>query len=214
MYSIGIAAELLGVCIKTLRRWEKSRRIRCIRTPGGHRRFPIQEIKRILKGERESYNPRQGTKHISTTCAIYGRVSSHKQNKRGDLDRQIAVLKQYASDNFLTVYNVYKDVGSGLNTKRKGLWRMLRDAKHSKFSVILVNYKDRLTRFGYKYVKNYLSEFGVNIRYLHTLNEKTPESEMVEDLVAIIHSFSGKLYGLRSNRNKKINQEKVAIEEN
>jgi len=166
-----------------------------------------------MKGEREPHNPEQCTKRISTTCAIYGRVSSHKQNKRGDLDRQIAVLKQYASDNFLNVYKVYKDVGSGLNTKRKGLWRMLRDAKNNKFSLLLVNYKDRLTRFGYKYVKKYLSEFGVNLLYLHALDEKAPESEMVEDLVAIIHSFSGKLYGLRSNRNKKLNQENLAIKE-
>ncbi len=65
------------------------------------------------------------------------------------------------------------------------------------FSLILVNYKDRLTRFGYKYVKKYLSEFGVRIHYLNKLDEKAPESEMVEDLVAIIRSFSGKLYGIR-----------------
>ena len=213
MYSIGIAAELLGVCIKTLRRWDKTKRIRCIRTPGDHRRFPIQEIKSLMKGKQETHIHEQCSRSISTTCAIYGRVSSHKQNKRGDLDRQIAVLRHYASDNYLNVYNVYKDVSSGLNTKRKGLWRVLRDAKKNKFSLLLVNYKDRLTRFGYKYVKSYLSEFGVKILYLHTLDEKTPKSEMVEDLVAIIHSISGKLYRLRSNKNKKLNIAKVLTKE-
>lgn len=202
MYSIGIAASILGVCIKTLRRWHKGKKIYCIRTPGGHRRFPLRELQRILYGKNDTpYNEEDYTPS-SHTCAIYGRVSSHKQHKRGDLDRQIQELKDYAYHNCLEIYKVYKDIGSGLNTKRKGLWRLIKDAKKQKFSHILITYKDRLTRFGYQYLQQYVSEFNVNIRYLHTLEEQSPESEMVEDLVAIIHSFSGKFYGLRSKKGK------------
>ncbi|MGV9172806.1 MAG: MerR family transcriptional regulator [Promethearchaeia archaeon] len=51
MYSIGIATQLLGVCRKTFRRWDKSNKIRCLRTTGGHRRFPINEIQRFLAWE-------------------------------------------------------------------------------------------------------------------------------------------------------------------
>ena len=69
--------------------------------------------------------------------------------------------------------------------------------------IFLITYKDRLTRFGYNYLNQYLSEFNVKVAYLNELDEKSPESEMVEDLVAIIHSFSGRLYGLRSAKNKK-----------
>ncbi len=76
MYSIGIAAELLGVCIKTLRRWDNIKRIRCIRTPGGHRRFPIQEIQRLLDGKREITAHKPPIKDISNMCALYGKVSS------------------------------------------------------------------------------------------------------------------------------------------
>lgn len=130
-------------------------------------------------------------------------MSSHKQYKRGDLERQLEVLRAHARNNNREIYKVYKDIGSGLNTKRKGLWRLLRDAKKDKFSLVLVTYKDRLTRFGYNYLKQYLSEFNVQVKYLNKLDEKSPESEMVEDLVAIIHSFSGRLYGLRSAKNKK-----------
>jgi putative resolvase len=103
----------------------------------------------------------------------------------------------------LEIYNIYKDVGSGLNIKRKGVWRLLQDAKKDKFSLVLITYKDRLTRFGYNYLTQYLSEFNVKVRYLNELDEISPESELIEDLVAIIHSFSGKLYGLRSAKNKK-----------
>lgn len=200
MYSIVIAAELMGVCIKTLRRWEKKKRIRCIRTPGGHRRFPVQEIYRVLSGKEALSDIKDAP---SNTCVIYGRVSSHKQYKRGDLERQIEVLKAHALKEKLKVYRIYKDVGLGLNAKRKGLWRLLKEARANKFSTIFLTYKDRLTRFGYLYLEKYLSEFGVKLVFLNRLENKTPESEMVEDLVAIIYSFSGKLYGLRSGGNKK-----------
>jgi predicted site-specific integrase-resolvase len=201
MYSIGIAATLLGVCVKTLRRWDKSVKIACFRTVGGHRRFSIKEINRILS--RKERNDRSGQKGSEKTCAIYCRVSSHKQSKRGDLDRQIELLKNYAKLNDFKLIRTYKDVGSGLNTNRKGLWRLIQDSKQSQFSAILINYKDRLTRFGYKYLEKYLSEFNVKIICLNKLDDKTPESELVEDLVAIVHSFSGKLYRLRRTEKEK-----------
>ena len=195
MYSIGIAATLLGVCIETLRRWEKNKKIWCFRTLGGHRRFSLREIKRIL------YPYKDQEQILSTPprkkCAIYARVSSHKQSKRGDLDRQIMQLKQYAHLNHITIVKIYKDVGSGLNTNRKGLWKLIKDAKKHHFSMILLNFKDRLTRFGYLYLKSYLLEYNVHLICLNTLDDKSPESELVEDLVAIIHSFSGKLYRMR-----------------
>ena len=211
MYSIGMAAELLGVCIKTLRRWDKNDQIRCVKTPGGHRRFPVQEIQRFLFGKESRSKDKVP---LSNKCALYGRVSSHKQNKRGDLERQIDVMKARVKDENMEIYRIYKDVGSGLNTKCKGLWRLLKNTKTNKFSTIFVNYKDRLTRFGYKYLENYLSEFGVKLVYLNMLSDKSPESEMVEDLVAIIHSFNGKLYGLRSGKNREKNKKNCSISKN
>ena len=161
MYSIGIAAIILGVCIKTLRRWEINNRITCFRTLGGHRRFSLQEIKRILHRHKEKkYIPLATLKQ---KCVIYARVSSHKQSKRGDLNRQINVLKQYVQLNHLTLVNTYRDIGSGLNTNRKGLWNLIRDAKKHQFSIVLLNFKDRLTRFGYIYLKTYLEESNVHL---------------------------------------------------
>jgi predicted site-specific integrase-resolvase len=200
MYSIGIAATLLGVCVKTLRRWDKSKRIVCYRTMGGYRRFSIKEINRILN--RKEINDRSGQKELDKTCAIYCRVSSHKQSKRGDLDRQIELLKKHAKLNDFKLIRIYKDIGSGLNTNRKGLWRLIQDSKKNQFSAILINYKDRLTRFGYKYLEKFLSEFNVKIICVNKLDDKTPESELVEDLVAIVHSFSGKLYRMKRTEKK------------
>ena len=201
MLSIGMAAKMIGVCIKTLRRWEKQKRINCFRTIGNHRRFAIQEIHRILKnmgGERIIVKKSQ-----DNNCALYGRVSSHKQKKRGDLEAQINALKTYCKDNSFHVSNIYKDLGSGLNTNRKGFWRLIRDAKKGLFSYVIVNFKDRLTRFGFRYVEENLDEFNVNIIAVNKLENKALETELVEDLVSIIQSFSGRLYGMRSHKNKK-----------
>ena len=146
MYSIGITALMLGVCIKTLRRWEKKRKITCVRTLGGHQRFPVQKIKRLIL--KSSYKQEISHPHSSfkSTCAIYGRVSSHKQSKRGDLERQVEQLKEHAKKISLKVNHVYKDVASGWNTRRKNLWKMVRDARKNCFSHVLLTYKVRLTR--------------------------------------------------------------------
>lgn len=129
MYSIGVAAALLGVCIKILRRWDKSKKIKCVQTLGGHGRFPIQEIQNILKGKRDSGTNVTRITIPNNKCAIYGRVSSHKQKKRDDLSRQIEVMKDFAQEKKQKIYKEYKDIGSGLNTRRKGLWRLIRDAR-------------------------------------------------------------------------------------
>ncbi|MBY9005221.1 MAG: IS607 family transposase [Candidatus Lokiarchaeota archaeon] len=193
---------MLGVCIKTLRRWEKKRKITCVRTLGGHRRFPVLEIKRLIL--KNSYKQEISHPHSSfkNTCVIYERVSSHKQSKRGDLERQVEQLKEHAKKIGLKVNHVYKDVASGLNIRRKNLWKMVRDARKNCFSHVLLTYKDWLTRFGFEYLQNYLAEFNVSVNYLHELDKKSPESEMVDDLVAIIHPFSGKLYRMRCSGKK------------
>lgn len=130
-------------------------------------------------------------------------MSSHKQNKRSDLERQIELLKGYASRENYNIIKIYKDIGSGLNANRKGLWNLVQDSKKNYFSTILLNFKDRLTRFDYKYLERYFSEFNIKLICINSLNAKTPESELVEDLVAIVYSFSGKLYRIRRTEKEK-----------
>ena len=202
MLSIGIAAKMLGVCIKTLRRWDGNNKIKCYRTVGNHRRFSVSEINRFIGNKKDRKEGKKKSSKIR--CALHGRVSSYKQKKRGDLDVQIKALEQYCKQNHLDVLKIYSDIGSGLNTNRKGLWRLIRDVKKGLFEVVIVNYKDRLTRFGFRYLKEYLNEFNVKIVPLNKLKNKALETELVEDLVSIIRSFSGRLYGMRSHQNKKL----------
>lgn len=212
MYSIGEASKMLGVSRKTVRRWDAKGKILCFRTVGNHRRIPFQEIARILKNKypnrlekleffAEKAKHGSHSEEFKKCAAIYARVSTSRQKKSGDLDRQIDYLKKWCEENELNAKQIYGDVGSGLNTRRRGLWRLLKAAKRGKFSRLVVNYKDRLTRFGYEYIEKYLQVFGVKVVAARSLETKTPETELVEDLVSIVHSFSGKLYGLRSHKN-------------
>ncbi|MCE7734805.1 MAG: helix-turn-helix domain-containing protein [Candidatus Heimdallarchaeota archaeon] len=107
MYAISQAAMLLGVCPTTIRRWDKSGDIMCNRTPGGHRRIAKEEINRIISGKKRRYTRRK------RGVAIYCRVSSHEQKKKGDLRRQQEVLREYCGENKTTITDELSDVANG-----------------------------------------------------------------------------------------------------
>ncbi|MGY5880531.1 MAG: helix-turn-helix domain-containing protein [Candidatus Thorarchaeota archaeon] len=109
MYSVSQAALRLGVCIKTLHRWDKAGKLSCSRTVGGHRRISLSEIKRLL-GQIHRDLIIQPTKK---RCAIYARVSSHRQKRDGDLDRQLKTFTDECRKRFRSSPLVFSDIGSG-----------------------------------------------------------------------------------------------------
>jgi len=98
---------------------------------------------------------------------------------------------------------VITDIGSGLNEDRKGFKKILRQATEKKISKIVVAYPDRLTRFGFKTLKELLGAFGVEVVALNH-EDKDPREELVEDLITIISHFAGKLYGMRSHKYREV----------
>ena len=100
---------------------------------------------------------------------------------------------------------ILKEVGSGLNDKRPKLLRLLEDVMNGKVNNIYITYKDRLTRFGYSYLEKICEHYGVRIIIVKDLEKtKSIEQELAEDLMNLIASFSGKLYGLRSKGNSSL----------
>ena len=189
------AKELLGVSTKTIQNWDKAGTIKVVRTPGGRRRIPLSEVERIRGGSTSSQKKK---------IAIYARVSSDEQKQKGDLERQISFVKENVDKEFLIV-DTLSDVGSGLNDKRKGLHKLMKMAKENEITDIAIRYKDRLTRFGYGYLEEYFNSYGVTIHVLDQEEEvKTAQEELADDLISIITSFSGKLYGLRSKKHKEL----------
>ena len=92
----------------------------------------------------------------------------------------------------------------GLNDKRPKIQELIRLVLDGKVNRVFVTYKDRLTRFGYHYLETIFSYHGVSITVVKDEDkEKSVEEELVEDMMSLIASFSGKLYGLRSEKNRK-----------
>jgi len=133
---------------------------------------------------------------------IYARVSSSDQ--RSDLERQIQYLTQYCSAKGYRVVDVLSDVASGLNTERRGLLKLFNYIVNKQADVVVVTYRDRLTRFGFEYLEYFFKQYGVRIEVVYGEEPKDAYQELVEDLIAIVTSFAGKLYGMRSRRKKKL----------
>ena len=94
-------------------------------------------------------------------------------------------------------------MGSGLNENRKSFLRLLDMVFERKISKVIVAYEDRLTRFGFETLKRVFSAFGTEIEVINH-EEKTPQEELVEDLITIVSHFAGRLYGLRSHRYREV----------
>ena len=188
MLRSGEVAKRLGLHPLTVRRWVKEGKIVAVQV-GREARIPITEVERLLGQQRTG------------VIVLYGRVSGHDQKE--DLQRQVHQLEQWA----LVARTGQKtmnltDIGSGLNTERKGLQKLLVLIQDYQVAEVVVTFSDRLTRFGLSYLQALFSGYGVTLTVLHPDEDTTPEEELTQDLLAIIASFAGRLYGLRSRRQK------------
>lgn len=129
-------------------------------------------------------------------CACYSRVSSNKM--KDNLIRQQNRLEEFAIKNDFTIVKSVKEIASGMNDNRPKLLKLLND---NSWNTLIVEHKDRLTRFGFNYIETLLANNGKKIIVLNKSdNDKT---DLMEDLISIIYSFSARMYGLRSKKNKK-----------
>jgi excisionase family DNA binding protein len=185
--------QRLGISYSTLARWVREGRIKAIRTVGGKYRVPESEVRRIAEGLPISKEVR---------AIIYARVSSADQ--KSDLERQIEYLTQYCSSKGYKVVDVLSDVASGLRTDRNGLLKLFNNVINRQVDVVVATYRDRLTRFGFEYLEYFFKQYGVRIEVIFGEEPKDSYQELVEDLIETVTFFAGKLYGLRSNKKKKL----------
>lgn len=192
--SIGDAAKELGVSVKTVRRWADSGKLRFERSPSGHRRFFLADIKRIT--------PRDFNKLEDRVTINYARVSSHDQ--KDDLTRQVQVLEAFSSSNGWQ-FETIQDLGSGLNYNKKGLQKLLKRIMQGDIGRLVITHKDRLLRFGSEIVFAMCEEFETEVVIINkSVEEVTFEQELVTDMIELITVFSARLYGSRSRKNKKL----------
>ncbi len=209
-YSSGDVARMLGVVPMTVIGYDKKGIMQFERTVTNRRIITRQNLIKYLDSVGLLLNDSNNVRYD----AIYGRVSTQKQFQRGDLDNQINTILAYAATQNPVNIQVYKDVGSGLNDSRKELLKLINDIQQNKINRLFITYKDRLTRFGFNYLNEICKYHNTTIISISKeVIEKSVQEELAEDLCAIIHSFSGKLYGLRKSQLKDINTQLNNIKE-
>jgi len=191
LYSIGEAAKYLGVSVSTLRRWEIEGKLIPERTQGQQRRYPISLLAPNL------------TKVCSQNrlTLAYARVSSYDQ--KSDLERQKQLLEMYCASKGWS-FEIVSDLGSGMNYNKKGLKRLINSILMGEIGRLVVTHKDRLLRFGAELIFSICEMKNVEVIIVNQGDEPTFEEELAKDVLEIITVFSARLYGSRSNKNKKI----------
>ena len=197
-YRVREVAGFIGTTTQTIRNYDKQGLIKTERSDGNQRIILRDDLIDFLDKKGLIADSDDDNKHD----VIYARVSSHDQKRGGDLDRQALFL----AENIKGLHDpvILKEVGSGLNDKRKQLQKLLKMVCNNEVRNVYVTYKDRLTRFGFHYLETMFLAHNVNIIVVKdTDQEKSVQEELAEDMMSLLASFSGKLYGMRSRRNKK-----------
>lgn len=180
MIKLSTWAKNNNVCYKTAWKWV---------TEGN---FPLKTF--VSKTNRIFVIEDNNTSDSDNTTAIYCRVSNH--SRRNELNYQVDRCKQFAINNGWNITKVFKEVASGMNDNRTELWKAIQ----FKPKRLIVENKDRLTRFGFNYLKRLLLNQGTEIIVIN--EDEEDKQDLIKDLCSIIYSFCARLYGMRRAKNK------------
>lgn len=174
----------IGKSVKTLQRWDNKGILIAHRTPTNRRFYTEDQYDKVMGS-----SPNRGKRNV-----IYARVSTAKQ--KDELNNQVEFLKTFCNAKGVIVDDVITDIGSGLNYKRKKWNKLLDEVIAGNVDKIYVAFPDRFIRFGFDWFQQFCHKFGTEIVVVKN-QELSPEQELTEDLINIIHVFSCRSYGLR-----------------
>ena len=202
IYKVGEFSEKVGVSISTLQRWDRTNVLKSRRTPTNQRYYTDEDLNKVLNLEAETKSKR---KNVG-----YCRVST--QGQKHNLEKQKEFVSVYSLSHGVILNEIYTDIGSGLNYQRKNWNRLLKQVEANEIDKIYITYKDRFVRFGYEWFEEFCSSHGTEIIVLNQ-KQTSPEEELTEDLLSILHSFSErnnnfKKYKTEINKELKENNEK------
>jgi len=193
-------AELVGVSVKTLQRWDRDGILKANRTPTNRRYYTYDQYLQFRGIQ---------TENDIRDVVIYARVST--RNQKDDLKNQVEFLKQFCNSKGMIVSQCIEEFGSGLNYNRKKWNKLLEEVMENKIKIIAISNKDRFIRFGYDWFEKFCERFHTKIIIVN--NEAlSPNEEFVQDIISILHVFSCRLYGLRKYKNQIKKDEDIAKE--
>lgn len=177
--------ELIGKSVSTLQRWDREGILQAHRSPTGRRYYTHAQLLeyRGLKSDEQGKN------------IVYLRVSTQAQ--KPDLKNQKAAVASYCQMHDISVDDWVEEIASGLNYKRPKFSRMFEDIELGRVKKLIVAHKDRLVRFGFEWFEGFCTRHGTQLIIING-DSLSPEQELVQDLLSIVHIFSRRLYGLRS----------------
>ena len=187
-YRVTEFANKIGKSASTLRRWDKDGTLKARRSPRGQRYYTDEDVLRVL-----------GVNPDHKEVVVYCRVSSPGQ--KDDLKSQVAAMETFCLGQGLAVNQWIEEIGGGMNFKRKKFNAIIKDIEYGKIKILVIAHKDRLVRFGFEFFEQFALDHGCQ---MIVANQTTlsPQQEMVEDLMSVIHTFSCRLYGLRNYKKK------------
>ena len=185
MIRLNEMAKRLNVSVKTLQRWDREGILVAKRTPTDRRYYTEDQYLEYIGSS---------TKSKRKTIA-YVRVSN--ANQKDDLRNQITFIRNYVNAKGEILDDVIEDIGSGLNYNRKH-WNdlLLNQIPKGEIEKIYITYKDRFVRFGFDWFERFCNHYNCEIVVINN-PDTSPQKELVDDLISIIHVFSGRIYGLR-----------------
>jgi len=188
MYSVAQFAKQVGVSVKTLQRWDREGRLKAKRTVSGRRYYDEADLDTALN------LPQRPAVRLTVA---YCRVSSPAQ--RPDLQNQRAALESYAVSKHVIVDEWIMEIGGGLNFGRKRFLALVDAIVAGEVERLLIAHRDRLARFGFALLKHLCETHETELVVMNT-ETLSPEQELVQDLMSIVHCVSSRLYGLRNYR--------------
>ena len=200
-YKVGEFAEKIGVSVSTLQRWDRTNVLKSRRTPTNQRYYTDEDLNRVLNLEQETKSER---KNVG-----YCRVSI--QGQKRSLENQQELISIYSLSHGVILDEIYTDIGSGLDYKRENWNKLLKQIENNEIDKIYVTYKDRFVRFGYEWFEEFCASHDTEIIVLNQ-KQTSPEEELTEDLLSILHEFSERNYVLRKYKTE-INKELKGINE-
>lgn len=180
--------QLLRVSRQTLSKYVRDGRIRAEKMPNGHYEYSTEDVYSLFN------------KDVKRKTCIYARVSTVKQ--KADLENQIAMLKQFCFSNGYSISEVYSDIASGISfEKRKNFFLLLDEIISGKVEKVVVTYKDRLSRVGFDLFYYLFQKYHCDIVVMsETGSQKLDSEEIFEEIIALLHCYSMKMYSKRKAR--------------
>ena len=184
-YTTGEVADLFQVSTKTIQKWDNKGILKFERSPTNRRVLPKETLIEYLKSKNMFYEDES----LSKRDVIYARVSTSKQQKQGDLDRQVDYILSNRAD--LKNVLIFKEVKSIFDSKRKKLLKLIDMILNDEVNRIFITHKERLTGFGFEYIEAICKHHDVEIIVMQSEQDnKSVEQELEKDINSLLATLN------------------------